>query len=96
MAVLNVEKNKYGTPFVTLYSIATGSTSTIKMNRVSYESLPLYQGDIIECMLDVKPKRRKITEKTEDGTEKSVWIETGDYETVINNYVVRLETEVTN
>lgn len=91
MAVLNVEKNKYGTPFVTLYSIATGATTTVKMRKAMYDSLPLYQGDIIECMFDVKPKRRKDV----DENDKEIWIETAELETVISNYALRVESEVT-
>ena len=71
-----VEVNKYGTPYVKLYRIATGESMLFKIDKKWYNQFTteyngkLEQGDILDVTIQEKPKRRKVDgEWVEIGTE---------------------------
>lgn len=57
--VVNTEKNKYGTPFVTLYCLASGNTKQFKANKKWFEQFPVESGDALKIALKTKDKKRK-------------------------------------
>lgn len=57
--VVNSEKNKYGTPFVTLYCLHSGNTKQFKADKNYFNQFPLEQGDIVKIALKSKDKKRK-------------------------------------
>lgn len=69
-----VEVNKYGTPYVKLYRIATGESMLFKIDKKWYNQFTteyngkLEQGDILDITIQEKPKRRKVDDE---------WIEVG-------------------
>lgn len=69
--VVNTEKNKYGTPFVTLYCLASGNTKQFKANKKWFEQFPVESGDALKIALRTKDKKRKDADGKwyTDGTE---------------------------
>lgn len=57
--VVNTEKNKYGTPFATLYCLASGNTKQFKVNKKWFEQFPIESGDVVKIALKTKDKKRK-------------------------------------
>lgn len=71
-----IEVNKYGTPYIKLYRIATGESDVYKIDKKWYNQFTteyngtLEQGDILDITLQEKPKRRKVDDEwVEVGTE---------------------------
>lgn len=74
--VEDFELNKYGTPYVKLYRIATGESDVYKIDKKWYNQFNteyngvLKQGDILDITIQEKPKKRKVdNEWVEVGTE---------------------------
>lgn len=74
--VEDFELNKYGTPYVKLYRIATGESDVYKIDKKWYNQFAteyngvLKQGDILDITLQEKPKRRIVDDEwVEVGTE---------------------------
>jgi len=76
--VSEIEKNRYGTPFITLYKLNDGTSATLKVDKKYFNEKPLSQYDMI-CINDIKekPKRRKIDGK---------WVVLDEKEFILNNY----------
>jgi hypothetical protein len=71
-----VEVNKYGTPYIKLYRLSTGTSDVYKIDKKWYNQFTteyngkLEQGDILDITIQEKPKRRKVDgEWVEIGTE---------------------------
>ena len=71
-----VEVNKYGTPYIKLYRLSTGTSDVYKIDKKWYNQFTteyngtLKQGDILDVTIQEKPKRRKVDgEWVEIGTE---------------------------
>ena len=74
--VEDFEVNKYGTPYIKLYRLATGESDVYKVDKKWYNQFTteyngkLEQGDILDITLQEKPKRRKVNDEwVENGTE---------------------------
>lgn len=81
--VTNIKINSYGTPFITLYQIATGKTVTLKTNKKYYADKPLSDFDIIKIVdVQSKPKKRKVDGK---------WIQLEEKEFILNSYANVIE-----
>lgn len=61
-AVENIDKNKYGTIFFTLYRLCDGISNTYKVNKSWYNQYDVAKGDIIKVSFDSKKKRNGDTE----------------------------------
>ena len=83
--VSNIETNKYGTNFVTLYQVCSGSTFNYKINRKVFQERPCESGDILKCIIRNQFKRVK--------NENDEWVESQEEETILKDYVIikRLE-----
>lgn len=78
VAVTNIKINGWGTPFIDLYSIKTGKSTTVKVDKKYYNEKPLSEYEIIVINnIDEKNKKRKIDGK---------WIVIDEKELVLNNY----------
>lgn len=71
-----IEVNKYGTPYIKLYRLSTGTSDVYKIDKKWYNQFTteyngtLKQGDILDVTIQEKPKRRKVDgEWVEIGTE---------------------------
>lgn len=62
---LGVELNQYGTPFATLYSLKTGKTTTIKVNKYYYETKIFKKLDLINIISIKNEKKRWIKDRDE-------------------------------
>ena len=87
--VEGIETNNWGTVFLTIYKASNGTIKTVKVGRKEWKELELEQGDIIDCIIGEKEKRKKET--NEEG--KEVWVGTGEYEEVINMYSLKYREE---
>jgi DNA polymerase-3 subunit alpha len=71
----NIEVNQYGTPYITLYDLNTGLTSTYKVKKKYYNDYGLDVGDIIEPIYTVEDKRVKVHNEQ---TDKDEWVKNGE------------------
>ena len=78
--VSNIETNKYGTNFVTLYQANSGDTYNYKINRKVFQERPCESGDILKCIIRNQFKRIK--------NENDEWVESQEEETVLKDYVI--------
>lgn len=78
--VSNIETNKYGTPFVTLYKVNNGESYFIKVNRKSFSKHPCKEGDIIKVAFRTQNKRIK--------NENDEWVESMETEEILKDYIV--------
>ena len=78
--VSNIETNKYGTNFVTLYQVCSGDTFNYKINRKVFQERPCESGDILKCIIRNQFKRIK--------NENDEWVESQEEETVLKDYVI--------
>lgn len=76
--VTEVKQNNFGTPFVTLYKLNDGTTTTIKVDKKYFNNKPLSKYDML-CLGDIAEKYKK---KKVDGK----WISTEDKEFILNSY----------
>ena len=86
--VSNIETNKYGTNFVTIYQVNSGKTFNYKINRKVFQERPCSSGDILKCVIRNQFKRIK--------DENDEWIESQEEETILKDYVIikRLEDKL--
>lgn len=76
--VSKIEKNSYGTPFVTLYRINDGESETLKINKKFLADKPIDQYDMIKTItIEEKHKKRKIDGK---------WIKLDETEKILGEY----------
>jgi DNA polymerase III alpha subunit len=71
----NIDVNQYGTPYITLYDLNTGLTSTYKVKKKYYNDYGLDVGDIIEPIYTVEDKRVKVHNEQ---TDKDEWVKNGE------------------
>lgn len=79
--VSDVNINKWGNCFVSLYRICDGKTiDSLKVDKNFYLHFPLDKGSIINVKgLETKPRKRK-----DETTGK--WVETGEYQQILTSY----------
>ncbi|HDK7314129.1 TPA: PHP domain-containing protein [Clostridium botulinum] len=76
--VSGIEKNRYGTPFTTLYKLNDGTSATLKVDKKYFYEKPLSQYDMIYINdIKEKSKRRKVDGK---------WVVLDEKEFILNNY----------
>lgn len=83
VVVTEVKQNNFGTPFVTLYKLNDGTTTTIKVDKKYFNNKPLSKYDLL-CLGDIAEKYKK---KKIDGK----WISTEDKEFILNSYSLVVE-----
>lgn len=76
--VTNIEENKWGTIFTTLYNINSGKSTKLKTDKRHFNSKPLSKYELI-YIVDIaeKPKKRKIDGK---------WVELDEKEYILSSY----------
>ena len=79
LIVGNVETNKYGNKFATLYSPKYGEYYQRKINKYSYADHPCDSGDIIKVVFNTQFKRRQV-----DGE----WTKSEEKEEVLKNFSI--------
>jgi predicted dinucleotide-binding enzyme len=78
MIITNVKINNWGTPFVTLYRLNKGTSTTIKVDKKYYNEKPLSEYEIIAINnIEEKHKKKKVDGK---------WIVSDEKEFILNNY----------
>lgn len=83
-SVAKIDKNKYGTRFLTLYKVNDGTyLDSMKVNRDSFNEFPCDLGDILKAVIRTQSKRKK----NDDGE----WIKSKEKENVIKNYSIIME-----
>lgn len=75
----NIETNKYGTKFATLYSPKYGEYCVKKINKWSYNEHPCGNGDIIKTVFNIQSKRRQV-----DGE----WTKIEEQEEILKDYCI--------
>lgn len=84
-SITEVKENKWGTVFVTLYKLCTGTSLTLKVDKNYFAQKPLTEYDLIQVgTIDEKFKRRKIDGK---------WVITEDKEYILTSYSMVVEEE---
>ena len=76
----NIETNKYGTKFVTIYHPNSGEYFQNKVKRSAYNYNPCDSGDIIKAVFNIQYKRKK--------NEKDEWINSEEQEEILKNYSI--------
>lgn len=76
----NIETNKYGTHFITIYQPSTGEYFQNKVKRSAYNYNPCDSGDIIKAVFNTQYKRKK--------NEKEEWIQSDEQEEILKNYTI--------
>lgn len=78
--VVDVDEDKYGRHFVTLYQLKTGDTQTFRCNKSWwYEHNDIQQGNVIEPIFNKRPQKvlndagKWVNSKTETYWELSMW-----------------------
>ena len=79
LIVGNVETNKYGNKFATLYSPKYGEYYQRKINKYSYADHPCDSGDIIKVVFNTQFKRKQI-----DGE----WTKSEEKEEILKNFSI--------
>jgi DNA polymerase III alpha subunit len=79
LVVGNIETNKYGNKFATLYSPKYGEYYQRKINKYSYADHPCDSGDIIKVVFNTQFKRRQI-----DGE----WTKSDEKEEILKNFSI--------
>lgn len=74
-----LEQNQYGTTFISLHRICDGKTIQHKVKRYVYEECPCNIGDCIKAVIREQNKVTQIDGK---------WVENGETEIIIKDYVV--------
>jgi DNA polymerase III alpha subunit len=86
MIITNVKINNWGTPFVTLYRLNKGTSTTIKVDKKYYNEKPLSEYEIIAINnIEEKHKKKKVDGK---------WIVSDEKEFILNNYSRVIVNEV--
>lgn len=81
----NVEVNRYGTPFITLYQLCNGESKTIKADKKEFNKFKIIQGDMLECLFTAKPKYKKVGIK-QDGNPQ--FAKTGEMEKILSAWAI--------
>ena len=76
----NIETNKYGTKFVTIYHPSTGEYFQNKVKRSAYNLNPCDSGDIIKAVFNTQYKRKK--------NENDEWVQSEEQEEILKNYAI--------
>lgn len=79
MVVTEVKTNSYGTPFLTLYQINSGKSTTLKTDKRYFNKKPVKQYDML-ILGDIELKDKK--KKTEDGK----FVSTGEKQYILKSY----------
>ena len=79
LVVGNIETNKYGNRFATLYSPKYGEYYQRKINKYSYIDHPCDSGDIIKVVFNTQFKRKQV-----DGE----WTKSEEKETILKNFSI--------
>ena len=79
LIVGNIETNKYGNKFATLYSPKYGEYYQRKINKYSYADHPCDSGDIIKVVFNTQFKRKQV-----DGE----WTKSDEKETILKNFSI--------
>lgn len=79
--VSNVETNKYGSHFATLYNPRNGEQTTFKVRRAVFEEFPITAGDLVQCLIVEQPRKVK--------DENGKWVDTDVMETIVRDYCKR-------
>ena len=79
LIVGNIETNKYGNKFATLYSPKYGEYYQRKINKYSYADHPCDSGDIIKVVFNTQFKCRQI-----DGE----WTKSNEKEEILKNFSI--------
>lgn len=83
--ITEIKENRYGTVFVTLYKLCTGTSLTLKVDKNYFSKKPLTEYDLIQVgTIDQKYKRRKVDGK---------WVITEDKEYILTSYSMVVEEE---
>lgn len=83
--ISNIEENRWGTIFVTLYCLKTGKSLTLKVDKRYYNSKPLEKYDVVMIGEIVqKFKKKKVEGK---------WINTEEKEYILKSYGKVIEDE---
>ena len=76
----NIETNKYGTKFITIYHPFTGEYFQNKVKRSAYNFNPCDSGDIIKAVFNTQYKRKK--------NENDEWVQSEEQEEILKNYTI--------
>ena len=76
----NIETNKYGTKFATIYHPCTGEYFQNKIKRSAYGNDPCDSGDIIKAVFNMQHKRKK--------NEQDEWVQSDEQEEILKNYTI--------
>ena len=76
----NIETNKYGTKFITVYHPQTGEYYQNKVKRSAYNYNPCDSGDIIKAVFNTQYKRKK--------NENDEWVQSEEQEEILKNYTI--------
>ena len=76
----NIDTNKYGTKFITVYHPNTGEYFQNKVKRSAYNFNPCNSGDIIKAVYNTQHKRKK--------NENDEWIQSEEQEEILKNYSI--------
>jgi DNA polymerase III alpha subunit len=76
----NIDTNKYGTKFITIYHPHTGEYYQNKVKRSAYNFSPCDSGDIIKAVFNTQHKRKK--------NENDEWVQSEEQEDILKNYTI--------
>ena len=76
----NIDTNKYGTKFITIYHPHTGEYYQNKVKRSAYNFSPCESGDIIKAVFNTQYKRKK--------NEQDEWVSSDETEEILKNYAI--------
>ena len=76
----NIDTNKYGTKFITIYHPHTGEYYQNKVKRNAYNFSPCDSGDIIKAVFNTQHKRKK--------NENDEWVQSEEQEEILKNYTI--------
>ena len=75
----NIETNKYGTKFATLYHPKDGNYIQKKINKFAYNEHPCDSGDIIKTVFNIKSKHKQVNGE---------WIKINEQEEILKDYSI--------
>lgn len=68
--VTDIKENKWGTPFVTIYQLNNGNTKTMKVDKKYYLNKPVEKYDMINAVIELRNKKKKVDNKWVVSDEK--------------------------
>lgn len=83
--VEDIEINRYGTPFATLYQLCSGVSKNIKVDKKQFNKFKIIKGDMIECLFKAKAKYKKTGVK-QDGSPQ--FAKTGEMEKILGAWAL--------